>query len=74
MRTKLCKYFSGCGFIGRNFVEFLIDNDVASYIRVVDKLPPQVAWLNKRHSLAFKDPRVEHVSANLMYFGMYLPN
>ncbi|CAH0394943.1 unnamed protein product [Bemisia tabaci] len=58
----------GCGFIGRNFVEFLIDNDVASYIRVVDKLPPQVAWLNKRHSLAFKDPRVEHVSANLMYF------
>ncbi|XP_026330165.1 uncharacterized protein LOC113237749 [Hyposmocoma kahamanoa] len=56
----------GCGFIGRNLVEYLINNDLVSYLRVVDKTPPQLAFLNPVHSKIFEDPRVEYKSANLI--------
>lgn len=56
----------GSGFIGRNFVDFLIKNDLVSKVRVVDKVPPQTAWFNKNHQEVFKDPRVEFRSANLI--------
>jgi len=58
--------FGGTGFIGRNLVHFLIENNVASYIRVVDKVPPQVAWLNKTHKETFNDPKIEFRSSNLI--------
>ncbi|KAK9503946.1 hypothetical protein O3M35_010398 [Rhynocoris fuscipes] len=58
--------FGGCGFIGRNLVDFLINEGYASFVRVVDKVPPQVAWLNKKHQNVFNDPRVEFRSANLI--------
>lgn len=35
-------------------------------MRVVDKVPPQVAWLNKTHQETFSDIRVEFKSANLI--------
>lgn len=57
---------AGCGFIGRNLVEYLINNDLVSYLRVVDKTPPQLAFLNPVHSKIFEDPRVEYKSANLI--------
>lgn len=60
----------GCGFIGRNFVTYLVKNDLASAIRVVDKVPPQVAWLNKIHGEAFNSEIVEYKSANLINAGM----
>ncbi|XP_053605815.1 uncharacterized protein LOC128672591 [Plodia interpunctella] len=56
----------GCGFIGRNLVEYLISNDLVSGVRVVDKTPPQLAFLNATHSKVFEDPRVEYKSANLI--------
>ncbi|XP_073952720.1 uncharacterized protein [Choristoneura fumiferana] len=56
----------GCGFIGRNLVEYLISNDLVSGIRAVDKTPPQLAFLNPAHSKIFEDPRVEYKSANLI--------
>ncbi|OWR43678.1 uncharacterized protein LOC116769051 [Danaus plexippus] len=56
----------GCGFIGRNLVDYLISNDLVSHLRVVDKTPPQLAFLNPTHSKAFEDPRVEYKSANLI--------
>ncbi|XP_060802100.1 uncharacterized protein LOC106136810 [Amyelois transitella] len=56
----------GCGFIGRNLVEYLISNDLVSGVRVVDKTPPQLAFLNPNHSKVFEDPRVEYKSANLI--------
>ncbi|XP_046982471.1 uncharacterized protein LOC124552236 isoform X1 [Schistocerca americana] len=59
----------GCGFIGRNFVQYLIENDIASEIRVVDKVPPQTAWLNPKHQKTFDDPRVVFRSANLINSG-----
>ncbi|CAH2269750.1 jg18957 [Pararge aegeria aegeria] len=56
----------GCGFIGRNLVEYLISNELVSGLRVVDKTPPQLAFLNPTHLKCFEDPRVEYRSANLI--------
>ncbi|XP_026816815.1 uncharacterized protein LOC113556204 [Rhopalosiphum maidis] len=56
----------GCGFIGRHLVKYLVDNDLASAVRVVDKVPPQIAWLNDDHKVAFESPIVEFISANLI--------
>ncbi|XP_012268433.2 uncharacterized protein LOC105693225 [Athalia rosae] len=56
----------GCGFIGRNLVEYLLDKELVSYIRVVDKVPPQTAWLNEHHQKIFEHPLLEFRSANLI--------
>ncbi|KAJ8943667.1 hypothetical protein NQ314_009690 [Rhamnusium bicolor] len=56
----------GCGFVGRNLVSYLVQNDLISAIRVVDKVPPQVAWLNEPHTEAFNSSNVEFKSANLI--------
>lgn len=56
----------GNGFIGRNFVEYLITHDLVAKVRAVDKVPPQTAWFSKRHEEVFADPRVEFKSANLI--------
>lgn len=63
--------FAGCGFIGRNLVAYLVKNELASFIRVVDKTPPQLAWLNNLHMTAFNDNNVEFVSANLINEGQF---
>lgn len=55
----------GVGFVGRNFVKYLVDNDLASYIRVVDKVLPPTAFLGKPHQAAFDDSRVEFMQGNL---------
>lgn len=54
----------GSGFIGRHLVTYLLDK--ASEIYVVDKTPPEVAWLNSTHLAAFKNPKVKFTSANLI--------
>ncbi|VVC26195.1 Hypothetical protein CINCED_3A014887 [Cinara cedri] len=56
----------GCGFIGRHIVKYLVDNGLASVIRVVDKVPPQIAWLNNDHKATFESSLVEFHSANLI--------
>ena len=60
---------AGCGFIGRHLVTHLIENQLVNFIRVVDKVPPAMAWLNKKHREAFDNPSVEYVSANLFNSG-----
>lgn len=57
---------TGCGFIGRNLVEHLITNELVSELRVVDKTPPQMAYLNQAHAKIFNNPLVEFYSANLI--------
>lgn len=64
--NRLICFFVGCGFIGRNLVTYLISNDFVSAIRIVDKVPPQVAWLNTVHSKCMNDPKVDFKSANLI--------
>ncbi|KAK9884635.1 hypothetical protein WA026_007474 [Henosepilachna vigintioctopunctata] len=56
----------GCGFIGRNLVSFLVSEELTSAIRIVDKVPPQVAWLNKTHKKFLNSNIVEFKSANLI--------
>jgi len=55
----------GVGFIGRNFVKYLVDNNLASKIRVVDKVLPSTAFLGQAHQDAFNNPIVEYMQGNL---------
>ncbi|KAK2168956.1 hypothetical protein LSH36_13g22038 [Paralvinella palmiformis] len=54
----------GVGFIGRNLVHYLVENDLINKIRVVDKVMPAMAWLSNKHKESFK--RVEFKHANLI--------
>lgn len=58
--------FGGCGFLGREIVLALVSGNVAAKVLVVDKVPPQMAWLGPRHLTAFKNPTVQFKSANLI--------
>ncbi|KAF9423767.1 hypothetical protein BGZ76_003614 [Entomortierella beljakovae] len=53
----------GVGFIGRNLIAYLVENSLASEIRVIDKVLPQTAYLNKRFQAAFE--KVEFLQGNL---------
>eukprot|EP01094_Clydonella_sp_ATCC50884_P005000 TRINITY_DN13982_c0_g1_i1.p2 TRINITY_DN13982_c0_g1~~TRINITY_DN13982_c0_g1_i1.p2 ORF type:complete len:369 (-),score=115.00 TRINITY_DN13982_c0_g1_i1:53-1159(-) len=44
----------GVGFIGRNLVTHLVQNDLASFIRVADKVLPATAFLGSPHKEAFE--------------------
>ncbi|CAH1788497.1 unnamed protein product [Owenia fusiformis] len=54
----------GTGFIGRNLVHYLVSNNLTSKIRIVDKVMPPMAWLNKEHKESFS--KVEFKHANLI--------
>uniref|UniRef100_A0A1A9W5Q6 NAD-dependent epimerase/dehydratase domain-containing protein n=1 Tax=Glossina brevipalpis TaxID=37001 RepID=A0A1A9W5Q6_9MUSC len=56
----------GCGFIGRNLITYLVENDLSQEIRVIDKTPPQMSWLNAKQMKAFESEKVEFCSANLI--------
>jgi nucleoside-diphosphate-sugar epimerase len=58
------------GFVGRNFVQYLVENNLASNIRAVDKALPQTAYLSAANKAAFDHPSVEHMQANLINPGM----
>eukprot|EP00043_Microstomoeca_roanoka_P026867 m.12762 g.12762 ORF g.12762 m.12762 type:complete len:282 (+) comp7034_c0_seq1:86-931(+) len=53
----------GAGFIGRNLVVYLVENDLVSTIRVADKALLQTSYLTARQQAAFD--KVEYVQANL---------
>lgn len=56
----------GCGFIGRHLVEFLVNNKLASKIRVADKTPPELAGMSKSTLALYKgNDIVEYKQANL---------
>jgi len=55
----------GVGFIGRNFVKYLVDHNVAAKIRVVDKVLPSTAFLGQAHQDAFNNGIVEYMQGNL---------
>jgi len=48
----------GCGFIGRNFVEFLIDNDLVSKIKIADKTLPALAFLEPKMKDLYKNSEI----------------
>mmetsp|Transcript_16388 Transcript_16388/g.24454 ORF Transcript_16388/g.24454 Transcript_16388/m.24454 type:complete len:377 (+) Transcript_16388:46-1176(+) len=55
----------GIGFIGRNLVQHIVSNDLASFVRVADKVLPATAFLSDSHKKAFDDDRVEYKQSNL---------
>jgi len=55
----------GCGFIGRNLVQYLVENGLVSKIRVADKVLPDLAGLSKKQQEIFKGDTVEFKQANL---------
>jgi len=56
----------GLGFIGRNLVRYLVQNDLVSKICVSDKVLPQVAFLNKAEKEIFENSdKVSFIQANL---------
>eukprot|EP00042_Codosiga_hollandica_P036012 m.271446 g.271446 ORF g.271446 m.271446 type:complete len:388 (-) comp54778_c0_seq2:191-1354(-) len=60
--NPLC-YSLGTGFIGRHLVVHLVENNLAAFIRVVDKVLPQTAYLNPRQQAAFA--KVQFQQGNL---------
>jgi len=54
----------GLGFIGRHLVKYLVDNNLASKIRVADKTMMAMARLGKEFSPSFES--VECIQANLI--------
>src|SRR3989338_4804807 len=56
----------GLGMIGRSFLQYLCQYNLASHIRVVDKVLPQMAFLSpEQNKLITADPRVEYMQGNL---------
>jgi nucleoside-diphosphate-sugar epimerase len=62
----------GVGFIGRNLVTYLVQNNIAAYIRVVDKVLPATAFLGSPHREAFDNPAVDCKQCNLCADGTLL--
>jgi len=56
----------GVGFIGRNFVRYLVEKDLASKIRVVDKSLPETAYFAEEDKAIFANPIVEFKQGNLV--------
>jgi len=55
----------GVGFIGRNLVQFLVENNLVSKIRVADKVLPALAGLSAAQKALFESDKVEFKQANL---------
>ncbi|XP_076064500.1 dTDP-D-glucose 4,6-dehydratase isoform X2 [Oratosquilla oratoria] len=59
----------GCGFIGRHIVSELVEDENVEKVCIVDKVPPQIAWLNVYHTTTFSNKKVSFKSANLINPG-----
>ena len=55
----------GLGMIGRSLVKYILDYELAGFVRVVDKQVAAMAYLNEVFRNAFADPRVEVVQGDL---------
>lgn len=55
----------GCGFIGRCLVKFLVENDLAGFIRAADKAMPATANMTPEYEALYDKPNVEYKQCNL---------
>ena len=54
----------GCGFVGRNLVQHLVEKKLCSKIKVVDRTMPAMAFLSDVHKAAFASVEgVEYMAA-----------
>jgi len=61
----------GAGFLGRSFAKYLVDHELASLIRVVDKNTPMTCFMNPEHMRLFKEQLVDFKQADLTKEGRY---
>lgn len=62
--------FGGLGFVGRNLVEYLSDNNLVSKIRVCDKALVELVRMTKKQNDIFKSDLVECKQLNLAREGL----
>eukprot|EP01064_Diplonema_japonicum_P000918 TRINITY_DN10601_c1_g1_i1.p1 TRINITY_DN10601_c1_g1~~TRINITY_DN10601_c1_g1_i1.p1 ORF type:complete len:385 (+),score=87.03 TRINITY_DN10601_c1_g1_i1:43-1155(+) len=55
----------GTGFIGKNLVQYLIEYNLAGRVRVADKTPPFMAYMDKRFEETFEKDMVEFIQCDL---------
>lgn len=55
----------GMGMVGRNLVKYLLDNNLASDIRIADKRMPFMAFLSPEHKAAIESSVVDCVQVDL---------
>lgn len=55
----------GLGYLGRNFVKYLLDNDLAEYITVADKAMLALCSMLPIHEVALQDPRVTCIQVDM---------
>lgn len=55
----------GCGYIGRNLVKYLLQNELVSFIRVADKILPVMAYLHPEMEAIFESPLIQFVQCDL---------
>lgn len=55
----------GTGFIGRNLVQYLVENNLAEKVRVADKVLPALAGLSAAQKAIFESDKVEFKQVNL---------
>ncbi len=55
----------GCGYIGRNLVVHLVTHNLASLVRVADKVLPVMAYFHPEIEAVFQNPIVQTVQADL---------
>jgi len=51
--------------VGRNFVKYLVDNNLCSTITVADKAMPEISWMNDFHEAAFAHASVTYIQSDL---------
>uniref|UniRef100_A0A7S1TTI4 NAD-dependent epimerase/dehydratase domain-containing protein n=1 Tax=Phaeomonas parva TaxID=124430 RepID=A0A7S1TTI4_9STRA len=69
MSKPVVLVLGGVGFIGRNLVKLLIDEDLASEIVVADKRMKETSHFHPVHLAAFEDGRVAFKQADLSRSG-----
>ena len=61
------RILGGLGFLGRNLVKYIIDNNLASFVRIVDKKAPFMSFLSSDYKVSILESQhvVECIQADV---------
>jgi nucleoside-diphosphate-sugar epimerase len=72
-RLPVVLVLGGCGFVGRNLVHFLVQQNLASHIKVADKSMPLMSYFHNQFMSIFDNPIVEYQQADLTKYASFDP-
>lgn len=55
----------GCGFIGRCFLDYLLKEQLVSFIRVIDKITPILSDMHPSHLINYQSNLVQFIQIDL---------